>query len=197
MSYLPKNPGSEEETADHTENVSLTITFTGWHKHNSINQAHFIYLDDKIQTITETAWTKQLPSCAPFIKPLAVLLLCSLIGRFWMRTCLVPDKTSSCLHCHLAGRSGKTISEELSMSIMLPEPPSGSDPQCSKRSHFSHYRKLLQCWWCVVTCVPNRDSDVERQRRQSNSTEGEHTFISRRQISDPDENNTRESPEVI
>lgn len=23
MSYLPKNPGSEEETADHTENVSL------------------------------------------------------------------------------------------------------------------------------------------------------------------------------
>lgn len=24
MSYLPKNPGSEEEAADHTDNVSLT-----------------------------------------------------------------------------------------------------------------------------------------------------------------------------
>lgn len=45
MSYLPKNPGSEEEAADHTENVSLTMTFTGRHKHNSTNQAHFIYLE--------------------------------------------------------------------------------------------------------------------------------------------------------
>lgn len=43
----------------------------------------------------------------------------------------------------------------------------------------------------------NRDSDLETQRRQNNNMEVEHAFIARRQISDPDENVTRESPEVI
>lgn len=38
---------------------------------------------------------------------------------------------------------------------------------------------------------------MEMHRRQNNNTEVEHTFITRRQISDPDENNTQESPEVI
>lgn len=39
---------------------------------------------------------------------------------------------------------------------------------------------------------------METQRRQnSRNMEGEQTFITRRQISDPDENTTRESPEVF
>uniref|UniRef100_A0A3Q4BM07 E3 ubiquitin-protein ligase n=1 Tax=Mola mola TaxID=94237 RepID=A0A3Q4BM07_MOLML len=37
--------------------------------------------------------------------------------------------------------------------------------------------------------------DVERHRSENNNTEVEHTFITRRQISDPDEGSTRESPE--
>lgn len=77
------------------------------------------------------------PSSALFLKLLAVFLFCSLNGRFWTRTCLVPDRTISCLLCHQAGRSDRTILDGLSSSIMRPEPPSGSDPQCSKRSRFS------------------------------------------------------------
>ncbi|XP_072321737.1 E3 ubiquitin-protein ligase NEDD4-like isoform X2 [Eucyclogobius newberryi] len=40
-----------------------------------------------------------------------------------------------------------------------------------------------------------QDNGVERQRRQSNNVEAEHAFNTRRQISDPDEQNTQESPE--
>ncbi|XP_045889398.1 E3 ubiquitin-protein ligase NEDD4a isoform X1 [Micropterus dolomieu] len=40
-----------------------------------------------------------------------------------------------------------------------------------------------------------QDSDVELQRRQNNNMDVEHAFNTRRQISDHDENSTRESPE--
>lgn len=49
----------------------------------------------------------------------------------------------------------------------------------------------------VRVSVLNRDSDVELQRRQNNNMDVEHAFNTRRQISDHDENSTRESPEVI
>lgn len=48
----------------------------------------------------------------------------------------------------------------------------------------------------MCVCVLNRDGDVEIQR-QNNNMDAEHAFITRRQISDPVENTTRESPEVI
>lgn len=37
---------------------------------------------------------------------------------------------------------------------------------------------------------------METHRRQNNNTDVEHAFITRRQISDHEENNTQESPEV-
>lgn len=128
-------------------------------------------------------------------------MLHSLIGRYWTRTCLVPDKTTSCPLSQRAGRSGKTISDERSTSTMRPGPPSGSGPQCSKRSPSSHGCKLAGFPGGLSAdntclCVPHRDGEVERQRRQVNCTDGGHDFITRRQISDPDESNTRESPEV-
>lgn len=42
----------------------------------------------------------------------------------------------------------------------------------------------------------HRDGDVAAQRRQRVNMEGEQTFITRRQISDHEENTTLESPEV-
>ena len=54
---------------------------------------------------------------------------------------------------------------------------------------------MVNLYVCVF--VLNRDNNVELQRRQNSNTEVEHAFNTRRQISDPDENTTRESPEVI
>ncbi len=131
-------------------------------------------------------------------------MLCSLVGSFWsLRTCQAPDKARCCLLCPLAGRSGRTTWEEPTMSIMKTEPHSGTDPQCSKQNLSSKVKSLsllVQYWLCVCdvcVCVLNRDSAVETQRIQNNNMEVNHAFITRRQISDPDENTTRESPEVI
>lgn len=86
------------------------------------------------------------------------------------------------------------------MSIMSAEPHSGTDPQCSKTVPISpeSFSDCL-CAPTLMVCVShlNRDSDLEMQRRQNSNTEVEHAFIARRQISDPEENTTRESPEVL
>uniref|UniRef100_A0A667WKJ3 E3 ubiquitin-protein ligase n=1 Tax=Myripristis murdjan TaxID=586833 RepID=A0A667WKJ3_9TELE len=42
-----------------------------------------------------------------------------------------------------------------------------------------------------------QDSEVETQRRQNINMEAQHAFIARRQISDHDENDRRESPELL
>lgn len=136
MSYLPKNPGSEEETADSTENVSLKL----W------DAFHYRNLVDKNQHNCNS-WSKAgflFPSFAPFIKHLALFLFCSLIGRSWTRTCLGPPRTISCLLCRQAGRSDRTILDGLSTSITRPEPPSGIGPQCSERSCITHLLQVSQ-----------------------------------------------------
>lgn len=46
-----------------------------------------------------------------------------------------------------------------------------------------------------VCLPPNRDGNLEVQRRQNNNTDAAHVFITRRQISEH-EDSTQESPEV-
>uniref|UniRef100_A0A7N6B8V8 E3 ubiquitin-protein ligase n=1 Tax=Anabas testudineus TaxID=64144 RepID=A0A7N6B8V8_ANATE len=109
MTYLPKNPGSEEERADHTEDTDVSLV--------------------------NTCSSQQLP----------------------------------------------------------PLPPGWEERQdnLGRIYYVNHERRTTQ--WLR----PTVDSDLETQRRQNNNMEVEHAFIARRQISDPDENVTRESPEVI
>uniref|UniRef100_A0A7N6AX38 E3 ubiquitin-protein ligase n=1 Tax=Anabas testudineus TaxID=64144 RepID=A0A7N6AX38_ANATE len=116
MTYLPKNPGSEEERADHTED-----TDPGWE--------------------------------------------------------LLEEQ-------NLAGRR---------QSQQLPPLPPGWEERqdnLGRIYYVNHERRTTQ--WLRPTV---QDSDLETQRRQNNNMEVEHAFIARRQISDPDENVTRESPE--
>uniref|UniRef100_A0A7N6A415 HECT-type E3 ubiquitin transferase n=1 Tax=Anabas testudineus TaxID=64144 RepID=A0A7N6A415_ANATE len=74
-----------------------------------------------------------------------------------------------------------------------PLPPGWEERQdnLGRIYYVNHERRTTQ--WLR----PTVDSDLETQRRQNNNMEVEHAFIARRQISDPDENVTRESPEVI
>ncbi|KAK2854067.1 hypothetical protein Q5P01_006728 [Channa striata] len=73
-----------------------------------------------------------------------------------------------------------------------PLPPGWEERQdnLGRIYYVNHERRTTQ--WQRPTVL---DSDLETQRRQNNNTEAEHAFITRRQISDPDENVTRESPE--
>lgn len=141
------------------------------------------------------------PSCLCCLFKPFLFMWCSPVGSFWrLRTCQVPDKASCCLLCPLAGRSGRTTWEEPTLSIMRAEPHSGNDPQSSKTApplpnKVTPLSSLVQHWLCL--CVLNRDGDVELQRGRNSDMDAEHAFITRRQISDHDENSTRESPEVI
>eukprot|EP00066_Takifugu_rubripes_P019350 XP_011608616.1 PREDICTED: E3 ubiquitin-protein ligase NEDD4 isoform X2 [Takifugu rubripes] len=113
MSYLPKNPGSEEETADHQDN------------------ADWAFLDEDMSGPRQN---QQLPALPPG----------------WEER---------------QDNLGRTF-------------------------YVNHATRTTQ--WQRPTV---QDSDVERQPRHSSSAEGGRTFITRRQISDPDESNARESPE--
>ncbi|XP_035538161.1 E3 ubiquitin-protein ligase NEDD4a isoform X1 [Morone saxatilis] len=117
MTYLPKNPGSEEETAEQTEDQD-----PGW---------EFLEAQDM---------------------------------------------------------SGPRQSQ------LLPALPPGWEERQDNlgRTYFVNHESRTTQWQRPTM----QDSDVEIQRRQNNNTEVEHALNTRRQISDPDENNTtRESPE--
>ncbi|XP_073320180.1 E3 ubiquitin-protein ligase NEDD4-like [Pagrus major] len=116
MTYLPKNPGSEEETADQTED-------------------------------TDPSWE--------FLE-----------------------------------------SQDMSgprQSQLLPALPPGWEERQDNlgRTYFVNHESRTTQWQRPTM----QDNNVELERRQNNNTEVEHAFITRRQISDPDENTTRESPE--
>uniref|UniRef100_A0A671YN62 HECT-type E3 ubiquitin transferase n=1 Tax=Sparus aurata TaxID=8175 RepID=A0A671YN62_SPAAU len=116
MTYLPKNPGSEEETADQTED-------------------------------TDPSWE--------FLE-----------------------------------------SQDMSgprQSQLLPALPPGWEERQDNlgRTYFVNHESRTTQWQRPTV----QDNNVELQRRQNNNTEVEHAFMTRRQISDPDENTTRESPE--
>uniref|UniRef100_A0A671YNK1 HECT-type E3 ubiquitin transferase n=1 Tax=Sparus aurata TaxID=8175 RepID=A0A671YNK1_SPAAU len=113
MTYLPKNPGSEEETADQTED-------------------------------TDPSWE--------FLE-----------------------------------------SQDMSgprQSQLLPALPPGWEERQDNlgRTYFVNHESRTTQWQRPTV----QDNNVELQRRQNNNTEVEHAFMTRRQISDPDENTTRE-----
>ncbi|XP_028258388.1 E3 ubiquitin-protein ligase NEDD4-like isoform X2 [Parambassis ranga] len=75
---------------------------------------------------------------------------------------------------------------------LLPPLPSGWEERqdnLGRIYYVNHETRTTQ--WQRPTI---QDGDLEIQRRQNNNRDAEHAFITRRQISDPDEN-TRESPE--
>ncbi|XP_068596388.1 E3 ubiquitin-protein ligase NEDD4 [Brachionichthys hirsutus] len=79
-------------------------------------------------------------------------------------------------------------------SQLLPALPPGWEERQDNlgRTYFVNHESRTTQWQRPTT----HDSEVEMQRRQNNNNmEVEHAFISRRQISEPDENNTQESPE--
>lgn len=78
-------------------------------------------------------------------------------------------------------------------SQLLPALPPGWEERQDNlgRTYYVNHESRTTQWQRPTM----QDSDVETQRRQNNNTEGEHAFITRRQISDHDENTTRESPE--
>uniref|UniRef100_A0A671YN72 E3 ubiquitin-protein ligase n=1 Tax=Sparus aurata TaxID=8175 RepID=A0A671YN72_SPAAU len=117
MTYLPKNPGSEEETADQTED-------------------------------TDPSWE--------FLE-----------------------------------------SQDMSgprQSQLLPALPPGWEERQDNlgRTYFVNHESRTTQWQRPTV----QDNNVELQRRQNNNTEVEHAFMTRRQISDPDENTTRETSDV-
>nr|XP_020462773.1 E3 ubiquitin-protein ligase NEDD4 isoform X2 [Monopterus albus] len=116
MTYLPKSSGSEEERADHTEDVD-----PGWELLES-------------QDMSGPRQSQRLP----------------------------------------------------------PLPPGWEERQdnLGRIYYVNHESRTTQ--WQRPTM---QDRDLEIQRRQNNNAEVEHAFITRRQISDPEENTTRESPE--
>uniref|UniRef100_A0A8P4FZY4 HECT-type E3 ubiquitin transferase n=1 Tax=Dicentrarchus labrax TaxID=13489 RepID=A0A8P4FZY4_DICLA len=79
-------------------------------------------------------------------------------------------------------------------SQLLPALPPGWEERQDNlgRTYFVNHESRTTQWQRPTM----QDSDVEIQRRQNNNTEVEHALNTRRQISDPDENNaTQESPE--
>uniref|UniRef100_A0A4W6BRX7 E3 ubiquitin-protein ligase n=1 Tax=Lates calcarifer TaxID=8187 RepID=A0A4W6BRX7_LATCA len=76
--------------------------------------------------------------------------------------------------------------------VLPPLPPGWEERQDNLgRIYFVNHESRTTQW----NRPTMQDCDLEMQRRQNNNTEVEHAFITRRQISDPDENTTRESPE--
>uniref|UniRef100_A0A3B5A097 E3 ubiquitin-protein ligase n=1 Tax=Stegastes partitus TaxID=144197 RepID=A0A3B5A097_9TELE len=116
MTFLPKNPGSEEETTDQTED-----TDPGWE-------------------LLET----------------------------------------------------QDMSGPRESQLLPPLPPGWEERQDNLgRIYFVNHESRTTQWQRPST----QDADLETLRRQNNNMDVEHAFITRRQISDHDENNTRESPE--
>ncbi|XP_039981136.1 E3 ubiquitin-protein ligase NEDD4a [Xiphias gladius] len=76
--------------------------------------------------------------------------------------------------------------------VLPPLPPGWEERQDNLgRIYFVNHESRTTQWQRPTV----QDSDLEMQRRQNNNVEVEHAFITRRQISDHDENTTRESPE--
>ncbi|XP_069379745.1 E3 ubiquitin-protein ligase NEDD4 isoform X1 [Paralichthys olivaceus] len=116
MTYLPKNPGSEEETADQTEELD-----PGWE------------------------------------------LL-----------------------------EAQDMSGPRQSQLLPPLPPGWEERQDNLgRIYFVNHESRTTQWFRPTM----QDSDVEMHRRQNSNIDVEHAFNTRRQISDHDENATRESPE--
>ncbi|XP_026175587.1 E3 ubiquitin-protein ligase NEDD4-like isoform X3 [Mastacembelus armatus] len=76
--------------------------------------------------------------------------------------------------------------------LLPPLPPGWEERQdnLGRIYYVNHENRTTQ--WQRPTM---QDSDLEMQRRQNNNVEAEHAFITRRQISDPDETTIRASPE--
>ncbi|XP_023251484.1 E3 ubiquitin-protein ligase NEDD4 isoform X2 [Seriola lalandi dorsalis] len=77
--------------------------------------------------------------------------------------------------------------------LLPPLPPGWEERQDNLgRIYFVNHESRTTQWQRPTV----QDSDLEMQRRQNNNTDVEHAFITRRQISDPDENTAQqESPE--
>lgn len=119
-------------------------------------------------------------------------------GHVWSQA----EPTAACSANRLGGAAGQSRTDFLCQSRNQNHPvvPTHSAVREVASVLFLQVSQLSQwarCWPCVFTYVSNRDSDVERQRRQCSRTDGEHAFITRRQISETDESSTRESPDVI
>ncbi|XP_069549644.1 E3 ubiquitin-protein ligase NEDD4 isoform X2 [Brachyistius frenatus] len=78
-------------------------------------------------------------------------------------------------------------------SQLLPPLPLGWEERQDNlgRIYFVNHESRTTQWYRPTI----QDSDLEIQRRQNNNVDVEHAFLSRRQISDHDENTTGESPE--
>ncbi|XP_078105473.1 E3 ubiquitin-protein ligase NEDD4-like isoform X4 [Sander vitreus] len=76
---------------------------------------------------------------------------------------------------------------------LLPALPPGWEERQDNlgRTYFVNHESRTTQW----TRPTIQNVDVEMQRRQNNNIDAEHAVITRRQISDHDENTTRESPE--
>uniref|UniRef100_A0A669E1R4 E3 ubiquitin-protein ligase n=1 Tax=Oreochromis niloticus TaxID=8128 RepID=A0A669E1R4_ORENI len=124
MTYLPKNPGSEEETADQTEDND-----PGW----ELLEAH-------------------------------------------------------------------DMSGPRQNQILPPLPPGWEERQDNLgRIYYVNHETRTTQWQrpTMLVCLPpNRDGNLEVQRRQNNNTDAAHVFITRRQISEH-EDSTQESPELL
>uniref|UniRef100_A0A665U4V6 E3 ubiquitin-protein ligase n=1 Tax=Echeneis naucrates TaxID=173247 RepID=A0A665U4V6_ECHNA len=81
----------------------------------------------------------------------------------------------------------------LRQSQVLPPLPSGWEERQDNlgRIYFVNHESRTTQWQRPTM----QDSNLEMQRRQNNNTDAEHAFITRRQISDPDENTAQESSE--
>lgn len=98
-------------------------------------------------------------SCQCLLQHVFSFALPSLVGSFWSpKTCLVRDKVSCYPLCPLAGRSGKTTSEEPSLSIMRAEPRSGSGPPRSKENLLCQVTTSSGPDWfsCLVWTIPKK-----------------------------------------
>uniref|UniRef100_A0A8D3CYF4 E3 ubiquitin-protein ligase n=1 Tax=Scophthalmus maximus TaxID=52904 RepID=A0A8D3CYF4_SCOMX len=81
-------------------------------------------------------------------------------------------------------------------SQLLPALPPGWEERQDNlgRIYFvNHESRTTQC----KATKPSQDSDLEMSRRHNTNADVEHALNTRRQISDHDENATRESPEVL
>ncbi|KAK7913079.1 hypothetical protein WMY93_013290 [Mugilogobius chulae] len=78
-------------------------------------------------------------------------------------------------------------------SQILPALPPGWEERQDNlgRTYYVNHESRTTQWQRPTV----QENGVEQQRRHSNNVEAEHAFNTRRQISDPDEQNTQESPE--
>lgn len=80
---------------------------------------------------------------SPKSKSLLDVLSCSPVGSFWrVRKCAGHASLTSCPHCPLAGRRGRTTSAEPTTSTTRTAPHSGTDPPYSKSTLQQHVREM-------------------------------------------------------